>query len=257
MSALLLAALATGLATAMLVGHPGAGTARLRRLTSGLAASARPPGEEPSRSTGSARRAPRVTVRGWRRPGLTGSLARDRRQAVVELCAAVSTELGAGQPPQLALVSAVRFLGDPADLAELLRPALAVAHSGGDVAQELRRVAGLPGAEGLGAVAACWEATQATGSGLSTALGRVGEALRAELEHRRDIETELAGPRASARLLVLLPAVGVLLGLGLGVDPLGWLLGTVPGRIVAAVGVGLDLLGAWWVARLVRVAVDD
>jgi tight adherence protein B len=62
----------------------------------------------------------------------------------------------------------------------------------------------------------------------------------------------MAGPKATARVLALLPAVGLLLGSGLGGSPVAWLLGTPLGWLMLALGLGLEAVGLWWVRRLVR-----
>jgi tight adherence protein B len=36
----------------------------------------------------------------------------------------------------------------------------------------------------------------------------------------------------------------------LGTDPLAWLLGSTPGLICLAGGVGLTVLGLWWTGRI-------
>lgn len=241
------AALVAGLGVAVLLSGSVPTRTRLRHLDAHAVARSAgmrvPAGARTGRS--------RVRRVSWSRRGR--ALVLSRQQAVVELSVAVSGELDAGQPAAVALGSALRWLAEPADLPERLRPALA-AGPGPDLVVALRQVGELPGAEGLAAMAACWEATQATGAGLSAALGRVGEALRAEQQHRREVQAELAGARASARLLVGLPMLGLLLGLGFGADPLGWLVGSTPGRLVGGIGAALDVAGFWWVARLVRAA---
>ena len=74
---------------------------------------------------------------------------------------------------------------------------------------------------------------------------------------RRAVEAELAGPRATAGLLAVLPLGGLLLAAGLGADPVHQLLHTPLGAACAVLGVGLDLLGLAWTARLVRRAGKD
>ena len=54
---------------------------------------------------------------------------------------------------------------------------------------------------------------------------------RSSEDVRVDLEGQLAGPRATARMLALLPLVGIGFGMMLGSDPLSWLLGTTPGRL--------------------------
>ena len=178
--------------------------------------------------------------------------ALERRQdAVVDLCTALAAELRAGVAAPEALE---RTAFGPAHAEVVVRRALSAARSGGDVAQGLRWDAAAPGAEGLGAVAACWEVAMGSGAAMSPALRMLARGLRAEQAHRREVAATLAAPRATARLLALLPGVGILMGTGLGVDPLGLLLGTPLGAVLLVTGGGLALVGMIWTERLARAA---
>ena len=83
--------------------------------------------------------------------------------------------------------------------------------------------------------------------------------VRADLEHERDLRRRvsvlLAGPRSSAALLSGLPALGLLLGAGLGARPLQVLLHTGVGTVALVCGVLFDLAGVWWTSRLTQRAV--
>lgn len=167
------------------------------------------------------------------------------RSAVIALCAATVAELRAGRQPSEAL-----------HLAGLARPAVAaravaVAQAGGDVVRALHLdAAELPGQDGLRALAACWQVAEQHGPGLADALDRVTASLRADEAHRARISAELAGPRATVRLLAALPLVGIGMGQALDVSPLRFLIGTAWGRLVLIAGVLLELLGTWWVTRI-------
>lgn len=99
-------------------------------------------------------------------------------------------------------------------------------------------------------VAACWEVSETSGAGLAVALERLTTAARSAEEVRVQLQAHLSAPRATARMLALLPAIGILLGISLGGDPLGWLLGTGIGRLCLAGGVALTAVGLWWVNRI-------
>ncbi len=58
----------------------------------------------------------------------------------------------------------------------------------------------------------------------------------------------MAGPRTSATVLALLPALGVALGEAIGAHPLRMLTG--PGQLLLAVGVALLCAGVAWCGRL-------
>ncbi|WP_233275934.1 hypothetical protein [Isoptericola variabilis] len=92
------------------------------------------------------------------------------------------------------------------------------------------------------------------GAPLGGVLEAVSATLVADAEARAEREAALAGPQATARVLLWLPAAGVLLGWALGADPLAT--ATDGGVGTAAVGLGLVLLavGRTWTARLVAAA---
>jgi tight adherence protein B len=64
------------------------------------------------------------------------------------------------------------------------------------------------------------------------------------------VASALAAPRATARLLALLPAVAVLMGTGLGARPLDVLLGTPVGGLLLVAGLSLTAVGVAWTDRL-------
>ncbi|WP_407565906.1 type II secretion system F family protein [Streptomyces sp. 184] len=169
-----------------------------------------------------------------------------RAAAVIELCAAVAGGLRAGRQPADALLAAAP--GGPAGGPEVL----AAARFGGDVPGALRGAAGAPGARGLAGVAACWQVAAGGGAGLAAGLDRVAAALRAERDERDELEAQLAGPRATALLLALLPGFGLLMGSALGAAPLRVLLHTPAGLVCLVAGGLLEWAGLVWVGRIVR-----
>jgi tight adherence protein B len=173
-----------------------------------------------------------------------GRRAGERRNAVIELCDGIGAELAAGRPPASALANAVGVVD-----AEL-RTALESVRHGGDVAAELVRLAELPGAEGLRLLAGCWRIGAERGGMFGGVVADLAAALRDEQSHRAEVTAQLAGPRATARLLAMLPLLGLAMGAALGARPLSFLFGSLPGLACLLMGVGLDVLGLWWTRRL-------
>ena len=58
-------------------------------------------------------------------------------------------------------------------------------------------------------------------------------------------------------MLAALPAFGMFLGILMGVDPIGFLLGTSIGRMALLVGLGFEAAGLMWVRSLVREAEEE
>lgn len=236
----LMAAMAAGLA-AWVASGPGPDRLRLRELTSTRSA-----GAWRARAADLAARLGRVM-----RPGRAAQAAAWRR-ACVELCQAVVAELTAGQAPGAALVRAVATVDvpDPGHLG----PVTAVARDGGDVASALAEAARLPGCEGLRRLAACWQVSLVVGGSLTALVEGLTTSLREAEAHRQDLAAQLAGPRATARLLAGLPALGILMALALGMSPLEFLVGGPIGLICLLAGLTLDVTGVLWIRRMVAAA---
>lgn len=90
------------------------------------------------------------------------------------------------------------------------------------------------------------------GAPMAPTLERLAGLLREQAAQRRALEAALAGPRATARLVMLLPVVGLGFGLALGLDVLGAAAGGGIGSWSVAAGAAL-MAGAWgWSRAIVR-----
>ncbi|MFT4123558.1 MAG: type II secretion system F family protein, partial [Microbacteriaceae bacterium] len=102
------------------------------------------------------------------------------------------------------------------------------------------------------ALAAAWSVASDSGAPLAGALRGFAAALRDIAQTRRQVRVALAGPRATARVVLALPAVGVLLGVALGFDTIGVLLRTPAGWLCLAVGAALLVTARAWMRALLR-----
>ena len=168
--------------------------------------------------------------------------ATTRRTTVIEACDVLAAELSAGRPPSEALEGATTVCPD-------LQIASAAAKLGGDVPAALDLAAESPGAEGLRALAAAWRVADESGAAFATITERLAEALRADESIRRQITATLAGPRATARLLAVLPLFGTFIGYAIGANPLTFLLHTPPGWLCLTLGLLLTITGLHWTTR--------
>jgi tight adherence protein B len=230
MSAMALAAALAG-AAAWIAVAPSRATLRLRGL---LGASAPSP-------AGSVIRSAEAAIGDLRR---RRHMTAVRRAAVIELCDGIGAELAAGRAPETALANAAAVADGE------LRAALRSVPQGEDVAAELDRLAELPGAAGLRLLAGCWRIGAERGGMFGDVVGGLAAALRDEEAHRAEVAAQLAGPRATARLLALLPLLGLAMGAALGARPLVFLFGSLPGLVCLLAGLGLDALGLWWTGHL-------
>jgi tight adherence protein B len=81
--------------------------------------------------------------------------------------------------------------------------------------------------------------------------------LRASQALRVNLAAQTSGAQTTTTLLVLLPAGGLWLGAGIGVDPLGQLLHTPLGATCALTAVVLQCAGLLWTGRMVRSVVAE
>ncbi|HWH96872.1 MAG TPA: type II secretion system F family protein [Pseudolysinimonas sp.] len=100
-------------------------------------------------------------------------------------------------------------------------------------------------------IAAAWRVATDAGAPLAATLARLGEVLVATDDARREVAIALAGPLATTRVVLALPALGLFGGALLGVDTLGVLASTPPGWFCLVSGGGLLLIARRWMRRLV------
>jgi len=146
---------------------------------------------------------------------------------------------------------------------------IAGAESAGEVGEKLRLVAararlgadvraGIRAAAATSAVPAYWERLAVFwqlaaehGLALSTLMSAAQRDISERQRFSERMHAALAGARATATILALLPAVGVVLGELIGADPVGFLLAGGPGSWLLLVGVGLICIGLLWSDRIV------
>lgn len=206
---------------------PSARVVRLRALTG-------------DRDPGSSRLTTWIYGRTSRRRSL------DPRRRFTVALRALGSELTAGSTPATALE---RAAGDP----PIWPRALAAARFGESVERGLIHDA--QEAPELGnqfrQLAACWHIGSEQGAGLATGVERLALSVQSQFELRSVLHSELAAPRATARMLALLPIVGISMGYLLGADPVAWFLGSSVGGVVLVSAVALTLLGFGWTRRIV------
>jgi tight adherence protein B len=172
------------------------------------------------------------------------SAAAERRATnVLAACDAMAADLAAGQPPLAALERSA------AEWPELL-PAVTAGRLGADVPSVLRDLAGRPGGRELRVLAAAWQVAHECGCGLAGAVAAAAGTIRERQATSRLVGTELAAARATARLMAVLPFGVLLLGAGVGGDPLSFLTDTTPGLGCLAAGLGLGYAGLVWLQAI-------
>ena len=170
--------------------------------------------------------------------------AADRRaDRVLALCEGLASDLAAGQPP-------LRCLDRVALEWPEFAPVAVAGRMGADVPEVLRELAARPGARQLRILAASWAVAHRTGAGLAVSVDRAAEAIRSDRRTARLVSAELASARATARMLAVLPFGVLLLGSGIGGDPIGFLLTTPVGLGCLALGLALSVGGMAWLEQI-------
>lgn len=160
-----------------------------------------------------------------------------RRRSVSRASATLGAQLRAGLSPAEALRHAA------ADW-PVMAPAAAALALGDEPADVWDRQGQDPGLRGLREIGRGWRLCALTGAPLAPTLERLADALESDEALGITVSSELAAPRATGRVMAVLPLVGLAIGYGMGGDPLAFLLQTAPGRgcllagcLLAAAGV--------------------
>lgn len=169
---------------------------------------------------------------------------------IADACRALANEVRAGKIPADALAAAAV---DHPILAEAER----ADRLGADVAELWRRQSRLPGHAGLLDLARGWEVCRGTGAPLSAALDQIADSLSADQAVRLMVAGELAAPRASGKIMAVLPLLGIGLGYLIGGDPLGFLWREPVGWACLVGGTLLAAAGILWVDALARQAEHE
>ncbi len=168
--------------------------------------------------------------------------------AVSRACNALAAQLRIGQVPAEALITAA--VDHP-----VLADAERVLAIGGDVARVWRAQARRDdGHAGLGEVARAWQVSLETGAPMAATLEQVAAGLAADHRLQAVIAGELAAPRATSKVMAMLPFCGIGLGYVLGGDPIGWLLAGPLGWGCLFLGALLACAGVLWIEALARQA---
>lgn len=101
-------------------------------------------------------------------------------------------------------------------------------------------------------LAAAWEIATTVGAPLAEVLRMIAETLRDAASAADDVRIALAEPAGTARLLLLMPFAGLLLGFALGFDTVGVMVGNPIGTACVVMGLLLMLAARMWTARLLE-----
>lgn len=175
--------------------------------------------------------------------GRSRTRAAARRAESVEVVSLLASELRAGALGDAAIRSV-------ASETAVIDAAARAAAQGADVVPALREVGAAAGAGLWTEVAAAWWVADRAGAPLAAVLTRLADRARDDLDLAVEVTAELGPARATARLMALLPAFGLLLGAGMGGNPVEVLLTTPLGAGCLLAGVLLACAGLLWIERV-------
>lgn len=162
---------------------------------------------------------------------------------------AVIAELRIGAHPSAAAAVAARETSGIAAAAFAVGSARS--RLGGSGAGGLLRPGTVIGGE-LARVADAWQVAERHGLALAELLAATRADLAARIEFRSRTDAALAGARATAAILAVLPALGIGLGQLMGADPLRVLLFSTAGTYLLPLGTGLACAGLLWADEITR-----
>lgn len=100
-----------------------------------------------------------------------------------------------------------------------------------------------------------WRLANRLGGSVLTAVERQIETLQNRQMHLRNIELAMAAPRATAKLVMALPVLGLLLAQLSGLRPVEAVFSNPIGFIAVAIGAGLMVIGRIWSDSMISKAV--
>ena len=177
-------------------------------------------------------------------------------ERVAALAQRLAVLLGAGVSPLTvwSYLTHAGSAGAPGDAA-IIHAAARAGPRGESVADAIASAAAESDAQAAASwrgIAAAWDVATAAGAPLSRCLRDLAVSFRELGQLQRDVEVALAGPKATARMVMGLPVIGILLGMLMGFDTIGTLLTSLPGLFCLGAGMLLMLGGARWNRALVR-----
>lgn len=146
---------------------------------------------------------------------------------------------------------------EPLPTARIIRAAATAGQTGDSIADAVAAEAGAAGGqvgEAWLGLAAAWRVATQAGSPLAACLRELAASLRELGRLHADLAVALAGPAATARMVMFLPVIGLLFGSLMGFNTLRMLFLTLPGWLCLVAGAALMFAADRWNRRLVSTA---
>lgn len=167
---------------------------------------------------------------------------------LAEALRSLVASLRAGAHPATAAEAAAADAQPPTDAT--MRAIAAAARLDGDMSRALDTVRAPALTSALTRVSTAWQLAQRHGLPLADVLDAVRRDLEQRARFARQVLARMAGPKASALVLSVLPALGIALGEAMGARPVQLLTSTGLGQLLLLTGVTLLCAGVVWSGRI-------
>lgn len=100
-----------------------------------------------------------------------------------------------------------------------------------------------------------WKIAMRFGGPVVLALNRIAEVFDRQHRSSQEIQLAFSGPQATAKLVMWLPVLALVLAQLVGLNPLSAILGSLLGALSVCLGAGLMVAGRYWTKRLLARAL--
>lgn len=100
-----------------------------------------------------------------------------------------------------------------------------------------------------------WGLSAKLGGPILLALNRIADVFDRQQRNQREVQLAFSGPQATAKLVMWLPVLALLLGQAVGMNPIGAIFHSILGALSVSLGLGLMVAGRQWTRRLLARAL--
>lgn len=100
-----------------------------------------------------------------------------------------------------------------------------------------------------------WGLSAKLGGPIFLALNRIADVFDRQQRNQREVQLAFSGPQATAKLVMWLPVLALLLGQAVGMNPIGAIFHSLLGALSVSLGLGLMVAGRQWTRRLLARAL--
>lgn len=102
-----------------------------------------------------------------------------------------------------------------------------------------------------------WRLATSLGGPIVLALNRITEVFDRTQRNQQEVQLAFAGPQSTAKLVMWLPVLALVLSQLVGMNPLGAIVGSPLGALSVSIGAGLMVAGRFWTKRLLARALPN